>query len=194
MCSVALIVATPLLCAIRLGVALTSAGQVIFARNASADAACGSRCSSSAQCTSVAAALMSPPKRTRGLRRSESSFGKASSTSFQNCGTSFRDLSLVGPRPERFHTSTCCVAWQEVLRVRPGITDPMLRLRNEEDLLAASGRPGNILCDFLLPSSYTDIKYVSQRTWKRDVAVVADVVGDCVPTRVLLRRKDRLVV
>ena len=50
------------------------------------------------------------------------------------------DMSLVGPRPE----VPCYVdldgkLWQEVLRARPGITDPVtLRLRNEEALLASA--------------------------------------------------------
>ena len=48
------------------------------------------------------------------------------------------DMSFVGPRPEvPRYVDLESPQWQLVLRVRPGITDPMtLRLRNEEALLA----------------------------------------------------------
>ncbi|MBC7932246.1 MAG: sugar transferase [Rubrivivax sp.] len=48
------------------------------------------------------------------------------------------DMSFVGPRPEvSKYVDVSDPAWRAVLRVRPGITDPMtLRLRNEEALLA----------------------------------------------------------
>jgi len=85
------------------------------------------------------------------------------------------DMSLVGPRPEAVEYVTPSPLWSEVLQVRPGITDPMtLRLRNEEELLAAAG------CDYesfyrnqLLPyklRGYRD--YITGRTWKRDVTVL----------------------
>ncbi len=50
------------------------------------------------------------------------------------------DMSLVGPRPEvpRYVDESDSL-WRQVLRVRPGITDPVtIRLRNEEELIAAS--------------------------------------------------------
>jgi lipopolysaccharide/colanic/teichoic acid biosynthesis glycosyltransferase len=48
------------------------------------------------------------------------------------------DMSLVGPRPEvARYVNIQDPAWQRVLRVRPGITDPVtLQLRDEETLLA----------------------------------------------------------
>jgi lipopolysaccharide/colanic/teichoic acid biosynthesis glycosyltransferase len=48
------------------------------------------------------------------------------------------DMTLVGPRPEvARYVDMQDPAWQRVLRVRPGITDPVtLRLRDEEALLA----------------------------------------------------------
>ena len=48
------------------------------------------------------------------------------------------DMSLVGPRPEvPRYVDLNNSKWQRVLKVRPGITDPLtLRLRNEEELLA----------------------------------------------------------
>jgi lipopolysaccharide/colanic/teichoic acid biosynthesis glycosyltransferase len=49
------------------------------------------------------------------------------------------DMSIVGPRPEvPRYVDVSIVTWQEVLRARPGITDPVtLKLRNEEVLLAS---------------------------------------------------------
>lgn len=48
------------------------------------------------------------------------------------------DMALVGPRPEvPEYVNLEDPLWQEVLAVRPGVTDPVtLQLRNEEDLLA----------------------------------------------------------
>jgi lipopolysaccharide/colanic/teichoic acid biosynthesis glycosyltransferase len=49
------------------------------------------------------------------------------------------DMSLVGPRPEvPRYVDLADPRWQAVLAARPGLTDPVtLRLRNEEDLIAA---------------------------------------------------------
>jgi lipopolysaccharide/colanic/teichoic acid biosynthesis glycosyltransferase len=85
------------------------------------------------------------------------------------------DMSLVGPRPEAIEYVTPSPLWTEVLRVRPGITDPMtLRLRNEEELLAAAGVDyESFYRNQLLPyklRGYRD--YIAGRTWKRDVAVL----------------------
>jgi lipopolysaccharide/colanic/teichoic acid biosynthesis glycosyltransferase len=48
-------------------------------------------------------------------------------------------MSFVGPRPEvPRYVDTTDPEWQKVLTARPGLTDPVtLRLRNEEELLAA---------------------------------------------------------
>lgn len=51
------------------------------------------------------------------------------------------EMSLVGPRPEvPEYVDQGDPLWQEVLRVRPGITDPVsLRLRDEEGILRMAG-------------------------------------------------------
>ena len=51
------------------------------------------------------------------------------------------DMSLVGPRPEvPEYVDATSALWRDVLKARPGITDPVtLRLRNEESLLVKSG-------------------------------------------------------
>ncbi len=48
------------------------------------------------------------------------------------------EMSLVGPRPEvRKWVDTYPQRWAEILKVRPGITDPAsIEFRNEEELLA----------------------------------------------------------
>jgi lipopolysaccharide/colanic/teichoic acid biosynthesis glycosyltransferase len=86
------------------------------------------------------------------------------------------DMSLVGPRPEAVeYVDLRNPAWQEVLSVRPGITDPMtLRLRNEEELLAASGvGHEEFYRRHLLPYKLSGYRtYIRERTWARDVAVL----------------------
>lgn len=90
------------------------------------------------------------------------------------------DMALVGPRPE----STAYVdlsddMWREILQVRPGLTDPTtLRLRNEEELLAAAGREHEVFYRrFLVPYKLRGYReYLSRRTWKSDLAVLGSTV------------------
>ncbi len=86
------------------------------------------------------------------------------------------EMSLVGPRPEvpRFVELEDPV-WREVLRYRPGITDPVsLRLRNEEALLAeVEGDVEAFYREQLLPYKLrlaTD--YLSRRTPVSDLGVL----------------------
>ena len=85
------------------------------------------------------------------------------------------DMSLVGPRPEAVEYVTGSPLWNEVLQVRPGITDPMtLRLRNEEELLAAAGADyESFYRNHLLPYKLRGYReYIAGRTWQRDVTVL----------------------
>ncbi len=87
------------------------------------------------------------------------------------------DLSLVGPRPEvpRF-VDLGNPLWREVLKVRPGLTDPVtLKLRNEEELLGSVG--GNreafyreVLQPYKLRGS---VEYLRNRTSWTDLEVLA---------------------
>ncbi|MCA1581412.1 MAG: polysaccharide biosynthesis protein [Acidobacteria bacterium] len=86
------------------------------------------------------------------------------------------DLSLVGPRPEvpRF-VDLGNPLWRKVLRVRPGLTDPVtLRLRNEEALLSAVvGNRETFYRDVLQPyklRGYAD--YLDRRTIWTDLEVL----------------------
>ena len=86
------------------------------------------------------------------------------------------DLALVGPRPEvPLYVNKDNVLWKEVLKVKPGITDPVtLRLRNEEDLIASA--PGNKIrfyLEKLLPYKlYGYIDFIKNRTFKTDISIL----------------------
>lgn len=87
------------------------------------------------------------------------------------------EMSLVGPRPEvPRYVDANDPLWQEILRVRPGITDPVtLALRNEEQLLAeVKGDRESFYRDVLQPfklRGYAD--YLRRRSWRSDVGVIA---------------------
>ena len=100
------------------------------------------------------------------------------------------DMSFVGPRPEVPHyVDLSNPLWRAVLRVRPGLTDPItLRLRNEEQLLA--GVPGdheafyvNVLLPFKLRGS---LAYLARRTPWTDVAVLLNTAAAVVVPGLLL--------
>ncbi|HEY2798091.1 MAG TPA: sugar transferase [Thermoanaerobaculia bacterium] len=86
------------------------------------------------------------------------------------------ELSLVGPRPEvPDFVDRGSADWKEILRVRPGLTDPVtLRLRDEESLMAAvTGDRDRYYREVLQPrklSGYRD--YLGRRSWKTDARVL----------------------
>jgi lipopolysaccharide/colanic/teichoic acid biosynthesis glycosyltransferase len=86
------------------------------------------------------------------------------------------DMSLVGPRPEvPRYVDLENPQWQLVLRVRPGITDPMtLRLRNEEALLAEiTGEIEHFYIGSLQPFKLKGyVEYLRARSWWSDVRVL----------------------
>lgn len=88
------------------------------------------------------------------------------------------DLSLVGPRPEvPDFVDRESADWREILRVRPGITDPVtLRLRDEESLMA--GVPGDrdrYYREVLQPRKLSGYReYLSRRSWKSDTRVLVE--------------------
>ncbi len=86
------------------------------------------------------------------------------------------DMSLVGPRPEVPELVNLNDAqWQQILKWRPGITDPVtLRLRNEEDLLARTVNIENFYRDVLQPYKLRGYcLFLNDRNWKTDVKVIA---------------------
>lgn len=90
-------------------------------------------------------------------------------------------MSFVGPRPEapRFVRETD-PRWQEVLSVRPGLTDPTtLSLLDEEAILSGvtTNREEHYL-DVLLPQKLDGyIEYLRRRTWRTDLEVIIRTLG-----------------
>jgi lipopolysaccharide/colanic/teichoic acid biosynthesis glycosyltransferase len=86
------------------------------------------------------------------------------------------DMSFVGPRPEvEKYVDTNNLLWREVLRLRPGITDPVtLLLRNEEELLASvDGDRERFYVETLQPQKLQGyVRYLRRRTPWRDLAVI----------------------
>ena len=87
------------------------------------------------------------------------------------------DMALVGPRPEvPAFVDAADPLWQEVLAVRPGLTDAVtLRLRDEEALLASAGDdPETFYRSHLLPWKLRGaVAYERQRTVWSDLVVLA---------------------
>lgn len=106
------------------------------------------------------------------------------------------ELSLVGPRPEvpRF-VDLRSPLWQEVLRVRPGITDPVtLRLRNEEDLFPRGEDPERFYRETLQPVKLRGYaEYLRRRSAWTDLLVLAEtLLAVVVPSRARPPRREDL--
>jgi lipopolysaccharide/colanic/teichoic acid biosynthesis glycosyltransferase len=90
------------------------------------------------------------------------------------------DMALVGPRPEvPRYVRLEDPQWQLILKVRPGITDPVtLHLRNEEDLLArVDGDLETYYVNGLQPSKLSGyIAYLEQRTCRGDLSTLWQTV------------------
>lgn len=85
------------------------------------------------------------------------------------------DMSLVGARPEvPQYVDLQNSEWCQVLRSRPGITDPVtMCLRNEESLLATVNDPEEFYLKVLQPYKLKGyVQYLNKRTWWKDVNVL----------------------
>ncbi len=85
------------------------------------------------------------------------------------------DMSFVGPRPEVPHyVELDNVLWQQVLQIRPGITNPVtLELRNEEILLAKVKDKENFYRNVLQPYKLTGyIAYIETRSSLNDILII----------------------
>lgn len=91
------------------------------------------------------------------------------------------DMSLVGPRPEMArYVDLQDPRWTRVLSVRPGLSDPASILyRDEESLLeSVSGDRDRYYREVLLPAKLEISQtYLSQRTWRSDLVIVARTLG-----------------
>lgn len=85
------------------------------------------------------------------------------------------DMSLVGPRPELpEYVEMYKDRYARVLAIRPGITDPAsLRFRHEEAILASSPDPLRAYADCVLPEKLALAeRYVRERSLAGDLAIL----------------------
>ena len=85
------------------------------------------------------------------------------------------DMDLIGPRPEiPFYVDASLSTWQEVLRVKPGITDlASLVFRNEETILARAKNIDVCYRERILPAKLAlNIDYLRSRTWVSDLKLL----------------------
>jgi lipopolysaccharide/colanic/teichoic acid biosynthesis glycosyltransferase len=104
------------------------------------------------------------------------------------------DMALVGPRPEvPAFVNLKDPMWSEVLRSRPGVTDPVTSaLRLEEELLGSiDGDRDAFYRTVLLPYKLEGhLKYLKRRTFRSDVGVLwTTLLAICLP-----RTADRAVL
>lgn len=90
------------------------------------------------------------------------------------------DMSLVGPRPEvpRYVAMYPEAARQEILGVRPGLTDlASIEFRNEQDLLALAPDPEWIYVNEIMPRKIALCRqYVRERSMLLDLRILARTV------------------
>jgi lipopolysaccharide/colanic/teichoic acid biosynthesis glycosyltransferase len=85
------------------------------------------------------------------------------------------EMSLVGPRPEvAEYVDLKNPLWQEILSIRPGITDPVaLRLRNEEQLLASVEDKEAFYTEILQPYKLRGwAEYARHKSLKADIQIL----------------------
>ena len=90
------------------------------------------------------------------------------------------ELSLVGPRAEvPMYVDLENPQWKRVLQAKPGVTDPVtLRLRNEEELIAAGGGDPEVFYrEVLQPLKLQGyVRYLERRTTWSDLGVLVRTV------------------
>ena len=96
------------------------------------------------------------------------------------------DMSLVGPRPEVAHYVEMFRAdYEEILQVRPGITDPAsLKYRDEASGLAQASDPERAYVERVLPEKIRLAKeYVAQASFGLDLMILAKTLYTCLGDR-----------
>jgi lipopolysaccharide/colanic/teichoic acid biosynthesis glycosyltransferase len=89
------------------------------------------------------------------------------------------DMSFVGPRPEvAKYVAFYSESQREVLRLRPGITDPAsFAFYEESDLLAKADDPEGFYRDILIPEKIRiNLEYASQATLLKDLYLILATV------------------
>lgn len=90
------------------------------------------------------------------------------------------EMSLVGPRPEvAEYVELFRPEYEEILSVRPGLTDPAsIHFRNEQELLAASDNPEEYYRNEILPAKLElSLAYVRHRSLAGDLRLMARTLG-----------------
>ncbi len=90
------------------------------------------------------------------------------------------DMSLVGPRPElKKFVDLYTSEQQQVLSVRPGITDlASLQFRNENALLEGKEDPIKFYIEEIMPVKLAiSLKYVESRSFALDLVIILRTVG-----------------
>lgn len=88
-------------------------------------------------------------------------------------------MCFVGPRPEvPVYVDLKNPLWQEILSVRPGITDPVtLRLRNEEHILSAVDDKESFYIHVLQPFKLRGYAwFIRHKTWKTDLRIICRTI------------------
>ena len=87
------------------------------------------------------------------------------------------EMSFVGPRPEvKKYTDLYTKEQQQVLQVRPGITDyASIKYRNENDLLSASEDPEKLYIEEIMPEKLNlNLKYINDNNVFKDIKIIFD--------------------
>lgn len=107
------------------------------------------------------------------------------------------EMSFVGPRPEVVElVNLDNPLWQEVLSVRPGITDPVtLQLRNEETLLAAVENKTEFYNEVIQPYKLNGYaQYVRSKSLPGDIKIIAQTFKAVLFPNTALHSIDQLQV
>jgi lipopolysaccharide/colanic/teichoic acid biosynthesis glycosyltransferase len=90
------------------------------------------------------------------------------------------DMSLVGPRPEvPMFVARFRMDYQEILSVRPGITDPAsIRYRSEAEILGSTPDPMNYYTNVILPDKIEISRaYVRSANFWKDIALIFQTIA-----------------
>ncbi len=90
------------------------------------------------------------------------------------------EMSLVGPRPEvKRYVDAYPDEYAQILRVRPGMTDPAsLEFHNEQELLAEVGSPEEYYLETLLPKKLAlSMSYVEEQSFVGDVRLILQTIA-----------------
>jgi lipopolysaccharide/colanic/teichoic acid biosynthesis glycosyltransferase len=94
------------------------------------------------------------------------------------------DMSLVGPRPEvERYVRLFASDYEEILRVRPGLTDlAAIEYRNEEEILARAADPENEYCRVILPAKIALYRrYLEERSMRTDLKLIVRTLTAILP-------------